>query len=52
MNRTSKVMRNHPFIGAEACKCLREMQREYRSLLKMIWMVEMESGRASIRLSA
>lgn len=52
MNRTSRVMKNHPYIGTEACNYLHEMQREYMSLLKMIWMVEMESGCASIRLSA
>lgn len=50
MNRTSRVMRNHPYIGAEACNYLHEKQRENMSLLKMIWMVKMESGRASIQL--
>ncbi|KEH33370.1 hypothetical protein MTR_3g436850 [Medicago truncatula] len=36
--------RNHPYKCVEARKCLCKMQREYRSLLEMIWAVEMEFG--------
>jgi len=48
VNRTSRMMRNHPYIGAKEHNWLHEMWRELGSPLKMIWMVKMELGHVSM----